>query len=268
MPSQVVGEFNAGKSSVINALLGGRFLREGILPTTNEISVLRYGEQEETKQSTDGYYERFLPSELLQAINIVDTPGTNVILERQQRLTEEFVPRADLIMFVISADRPFTESEVSFLKYIEKWDKKVVYLLNKADILQPDEIAEVASFVQDNSARVMGGGVATVLPVSARAALQAKLRVSGVQETTGPGGFLRGGVTVAATPSPDALAADAQWSGSGFGAAEDWVFGFLGASQPGGGAGNVGSGNSPCTLSRSLDVSPATPVMRFFPKFK
>lgn len=43
---------------------------------------------------------------------IVDTPGTNVILKRQQRLTEEFVPRADLLLFVISADRPLTESEV------------------------------------------------------------------------------------------------------------------------------------------------------------
>lgn len=46
-------------------------------------------------------------------MNIVDTPGTNVILQRQQRLTEEFVPRADLLLFVISADRPLTESEVN-----------------------------------------------------------------------------------------------------------------------------------------------------------
>lgn len=46
-------------------------------------------------------------------MNLVDTPGTNVILQRQQRLTEEFVPRADLVLFVLSADRPFTESEVS-----------------------------------------------------------------------------------------------------------------------------------------------------------
>ena len=38
----VVGEFNSGKSSIINALLGGRFLAEGILPTTNEISVLKH----------------------------------------------------------------------------------------------------------------------------------------------------------------------------------------------------------------------------------
>ena len=48
-----------------------------------------------------------------EQMNLVDTPGTNVILQRQQRLTEEFVPRADLILFVLSSDRPLTESEVS-----------------------------------------------------------------------------------------------------------------------------------------------------------
>lgn len=59
-------------------------------------------------------------------MNLVDTPGTNVILQRQQRLTEEFVPRADLLLFVISADRPLTESEVYELHlaliYIEHLD--------------------------------------------------------------------------------------------------------------------------------------------------
>ena len=39
----VVGECNSGKSSIVNALLGGRFLAEGILPTTNEISILKFG---------------------------------------------------------------------------------------------------------------------------------------------------------------------------------------------------------------------------------
>ena len=58
---------------------------------------------------------------LLRNVNVVDTPGTNVILERQQRLTEEYVPRADLVLFVVSADRPFTESEVEFLQYI-RWE--------------------------------------------------------------------------------------------------------------------------------------------------
>jgi Dynamin family len=61
---------------------------------------------------------RRLGATLLRNVNVVDTPGTNVILERQQRLTEEYVPRADLVLFVVSADRPFTESEVEFLQYI------------------------------------------------------------------------------------------------------------------------------------------------------
>lgn len=51
----------------------------------------------------------------LKQMTMVDTPGTNVILQRQQRLTEEFIPRADLLLFVMSADRPLTESEVCFL---------------------------------------------------------------------------------------------------------------------------------------------------------
>lgn len=54
-------------------------------------------------------------------MSVVDTPGTNVILERQQRLTEEFVPRADLVLFVLSADRALTESEVHTL---EPWFKR------------------------------------------------------------------------------------------------------------------------------------------------
>lgn len=62
---------------------------------------------------------------------MVDTPGTNVVLERQQRLTEEYVPRADLVIFVMSADRPFAESEVNFLRYIRKWGKKIIFVVNK-----------------------------------------------------------------------------------------------------------------------------------------
>lgn len=43
----VVGEFNSGKSTVINALLGAKYLEEGILPTTNEISILKHADDKE-----------------------------------------------------------------------------------------------------------------------------------------------------------------------------------------------------------------------------
>lgn len=68
--------------------------------------------QASLEQQSDGLFVRHLPAKLLENMNIVDTPGTNVILERQQRLTEEYVPRADLVLFTISADRPFSGSEV------------------------------------------------------------------------------------------------------------------------------------------------------------
>ncbi|KAH9617554.1 hypothetical protein KSS87_007131 [Heliosperma pusillum] len=113
----IVGEFNSGKSTFINALLGGKFLKDGVVPTTNEITFLRYTEvvtqqQKSFERHPDGRYICYLPSKILKKMIVVDTPGTNVILQRQQRLTEEFVPRADLLLFVLSADRPLTESEV------------------------------------------------------------------------------------------------------------------------------------------------------------
>ena len=173
----IVGEFNAGKSSVINAMLGQKALKEGILPTTNEITVLKFGNEPRTEQSKDGFYTQLIPADLLREVNIVDTPGTNVILERQQRLTEEFVPRADLVLFVLSADRPMTESEVKFLSYIRKWGKKVAFVVNTCDRLENQgEVDEVKGFVADNAERLLGVTDPAVLPVSAKAALAAKER--------------------------------------------------------------------------------------------
>lgn len=103
------------------------------------IGACRYADpsskQPELVQQADGLFVRRLPAALLREMNIVDTPGTNVILERQQRLTEEYVPRADLVLFVLSADRPLSESELAFLKYIRQWRKKVVFVVNKVSFV-------------------------------------------------------------------------------------------------------------------------------------
>ncbi|XP_031744115.1 probable transmembrane GTPase FZO-like, chloroplastic isoform X2 [Cucumis sativus] len=177
----IVGEFNSGKSTVINALLGRRYLKDGVVPTTNEITFLKFSElnsseQQRCERHPDGQYICYLPAPILNEMNIVDTPGTNVILERQQRLTEEFVPRADLLLFVISADRPLTESEVNFLRYTLQWKKKVVFVLNKSDLYQnSDELEEALSFVKENAAKLLNTEHVFVFPVSARYALDEKL---------------------------------------------------------------------------------------------
>ena len=222
----IVGEFNAGKSSVINAVLGDKFLAEGILPTTNEITVLRYGESKQRVQSEDGFYNQDIPVDLLKQVSIVDTPGTNVILKRQQRLTEEFVPRADLVLFVLSADRPMTESEVKFLSYIKKWGKKVVFVLNKCDLLETDEDRnEVTKFVRDNAKRLLGVDNAPVIPVAARNALRLKKANASMKE----------------------------YAETGFPAFEEYVNSYLG-----GGSGNNKSGEN--RSGEALRLKLATPL--------
>jgi small GTP-binding protein len=170
----VVGEFNSGKSAFINALLGQRVLVEGVTPTTTQIHILRHGEEVGETQAEADLAVVTCPIEWLRDINIVDTPGTNAIIQRHQKITEDFVPRADLVLFVTSADRPFSESERSFLQRIREWGKKVVVVVNKIDILEtPADIERVVGFIESNSRELLGR-LPRIFPVSARQARQAK----------------------------------------------------------------------------------------------
>jgi GTPase SAR1 family protein len=245
----VVGEFNAGKSSVINALLGRRLLAEGPLPTTNEITELRFDDDADEEEGgggqgaatttttnpttadpdalddpgrvvreADGRFVRYLRGSaagagLLREMNVVDTPGLNVVLERQERQTEEYVPRADLVLFVMSADRAMTGSELRILEYLRQWRKKVVFVLNKVDTIDEEAalvawspggwfggggdgggdsgqqqqqaallpptaspaVRQVAEFVSSKAEELLAIASPAVLPVSARRALRAKL---------------------------------------------------------------------------------------------
>ncbi|HLX57971.1 MAG TPA: dynamin family protein, partial [Ktedonobacteraceae bacterium] len=170
----IVGEFNAGKSACINALLHTNVLEEGVVPTTTRITIVRYGEQNEQQQRDNAILELHYPADFLQDISIVDTPGVNAVLREHERLTEEFIPRSDLILFVTSVDRPFTQSERIFLERIRNWGKKVIVVLNKIDILQtPEALAEVVTFVRENCKNLLGFQP-EIFPVSALQAQQAR----------------------------------------------------------------------------------------------
>ena len=170
----VVGEFNAGKSALINALLGQSLLREGVTPTTTRIHLIKYGTSSEHHLIDTVTEVTTAPLEVLREINIVDTPGTNAIRREHEAITREFVPRSDMVLFVTSADRPFTESERAFLQRIREWGKKVVLVVNKIDILErPEDVGKIVSFIAEN-ARDMLGFTPEIFPVSARLAQQAK----------------------------------------------------------------------------------------------
>jgi small GTP-binding protein len=170
----VVGEFNAGKSAFINALVGEPVLQEGVTPTTASIHVLKHGDRLTQEVDEHGLRVVSAPAELLRDVHIVDTPGTNAVIREHEQLTADFVPRADLVLFVTSADRPFTETERAFLETIRGWGKKIVVVINKIDIFErPADVDEVVSFVRASSQRLLGL-TPEIFPVSARLAMRAK----------------------------------------------------------------------------------------------
>ena len=153
----IAGEYNSGKTAFINTLLGGSFLKTGITPTTDKITILGYGDSQREQIIEPGRSSIELPVPFLKDIHIVDTPGTNAILRKHESLTTDFIPRSDIVIFVTSVDRPFTESERSFLEKIISWGKKIIFVINKIDIVENQEdLLEVVDFVSNNAQKLLG----------------------------------------------------------------------------------------------------------------
>jgi small GTP-binding protein len=187
----IVGEFNAGKSAFINALLGSKVVAEGVTPTTAQINVLQYGDTIGREVRESNLHVITAPAPLLREIHIVDTPGTNAIIREHEAITAEFVPRSDLVLFVTSADRPFTETERAFLEQVRGWGKKVVVVINKVDIFEnPRDLQDVQTFVAE-SARALLGFNPEIFPVSARLALRGKQGDAGAWSASGFEGLER-----------------------------------------------------------------------------
>ncbi len=179
----VAGEFNAGKSSLLNALVGEHVMPEGVTPTTDRITVVTYADTPSESEEAPALVRRSYPAPLLRDLALVDTPGTNAIIQRHQELTERFVPRADLVLFVTSADRPFTESERTFLELIASWGKKVLMVVNKLDILETvEEREKVVAYVRAHAKETLQTEP-EVFGVSAKQAFKARLAddAAGVQ---------------------------------------------------------------------------------------
>src|SRR5215216_784503 len=153
----IVGEFNSGKSAFINALLGADIAEEGVTPTTSRITVLRHSDEPVERERRGGVLDKGHPNEFLREIAGVDTPGTNAIIRHHEELSRGFVPRSDLVLFVTSAERPLTESERGYLELIRDWGKKILLVINKADLLGDEaKVEEVRSFVDSGIRSALG----------------------------------------------------------------------------------------------------------------
>jgi len=139
----IVGEVKSGKSSFINALLDTdkEICKVAPMPMTDTIQQIVYGPEERTEVINPYLKKIYQPVEILKEIAIVDTPGTNTIVEHHQEITEKFIPYSDLIVFVFEAKNPYRQSSWEFFDYINaEWHRKIIFVLQQKDLLPESDL--------------------------------------------------------------------------------------------------------------------------------
>jgi ribosome biogenesis GTPase A/uncharacterized coiled-coil protein SlyX len=207
----VVGEFNHGKTTFVNALLGGQVLPTGVTPTTACIHHVEFAETpsaavvkqdgarkeipfEEVRRyvvGADGdpdavkHLEVFFPADLLkERIVLVDTPGVNDLSLTRTDITYSYIPKSDAVLFLLDAGQPLKESERVFLqeKLLGQSRNKIVFVVTKRDIWDEAEEKEALTYIKNELARIVPD--APIFPVSAERALEGKREGSGIDELT------------------------------------------------------------------------------------
>ncbi len=193
----VMGEFNSGKSTFVNALIGEEIAPMGITPTTATINVLKYGSERKGRivQLDDStrelawadvpkwlkkldaveakkirVVEVLYPLEVLQRVNVVDTPGLNSIHPEHEETARKFIAEADAVLWLFTVDQAAKATEGEALTRIKAAGKKILGVLNKIDRCTPDELRQIIAHVQ----AALGDNLETVVPFAGREALQAR----------------------------------------------------------------------------------------------
>lgn len=177
-----VGQFKRGKSTLLDALLGEAVLPVGVVPVTAIPTIVRYGpgrrarvrfelrEWQDIPVEEIGNYvseienpentksvravEVFLPNDFLaRGVRLVDTPGIGSVFEMNTAATLEFIPHVDAALIVLGADPPISADELGLITQIATDIPDLIFVLNKADRVQPEECAQAKEFTEDILAR-------------------------------------------------------------------------------------------------------------------
>ncbi|MBS2013471.1 MAG: dynamin family protein [Deltaproteobacteria bacterium] len=197
----IVGEFNAGKSTFINAVMGADVAPTGVLPTTATLHHLRYAPDPFARiQFYEGdVKERLVPSSELRAalkavdtgnvkrveicmpivsltrVEILDTPGFNAPDPRHTEAARSAFEEADAAVWLLDAGQPLKQSERRILEEAKTAKLPVQILVNKADRLKPDDLSHVMGVVAESLAETGLRSWSEPQAFSARLALEGKL---------------------------------------------------------------------------------------------
>lgn len=201
----VVGKYNRGKSSLMNAMLGQSWLPTGILPLTSVITTVRYGTKQRVSIRTEGsslpheiplgdlpqyvseegnpgnqkkidVAEIFLPASLLRyGFLFIDTPGLGSGIAANTEATRKFLPELDAAIIVLSFESPLDQTDIDLLLNLSRLRRKLFVVVNKADLISSDERDRVISFLQKTLGEHLGEAP-PLFSLSARDGLKARLQ--------------------------------------------------------------------------------------------
>ncbi len=200
----VMGEFSAGKSTFINAVLGQEVTVRGATPTTAVITKICYGDRDETivhfkdgrKKQYDhhnfvrltaettadkearrlrkemDYVEKRLNLSILKEVSIIDSPGLGAITAGHEQTTKRFMGNADAVVWLMNVQQPAKASEVNRLESLDPRLKPFV-LVNQIDLI--DEEEDDIDDILDDVWQKVKGHAHSVHGISAKKALEGRL---------------------------------------------------------------------------------------------
>lgn len=206
----VLGEFNHGKTTFVNSLLGEAVLPMGVTPTTAVIHRIRHGSEAKAKAfRQDGalqpvplpkledyevqgealaddvqHIDLSFPAPFLEGgVVLVDTPGVNDLNEARAEITYGYIPRSDAVLFLLDAGQILKESERTFIehKLLANSRDKLVFVINKIDLLDEEEQEEAIAYAKGHLEKLIDSP--KIYAISAEKALeggQGALAESGV----------------------------------------------------------------------------------------
>ncbi|MBQ4359628.1 MAG: dynamin family protein, partial [Proteobacteria bacterium] len=177
-----LGEFNHGKSSLINALIGEDVLPYGVTPTTQIDTYLHFCAKERLVTASAGTEKiaqwswsdwkkasrNKLPDTLVknsadridisldtdvfdQDCVFIDTPGLNEASFVRESFLKRYIRRADLLLFLLDANQAMTHTEQDILSHLTQ-DQPAnarAIVINKCDRLDDDECLEVCHYIEN-----------------------------------------------------------------------------------------------------------------------
>ncbi|MDZ7292836.1 MAG: dynamin family protein, partial [candidate division KSB1 bacterium] len=203
----VMGQFKRGKSTLINALLGCNLLPTAVVPLTSVVTIVRFGETvrtvvhfrngrqqeiatpaiaeyttERKNPKNEKQVERVeieYPADFLRdGVRLIDTPGVGSVFGHNTQTAYQFLPQADAVLFIVTADPPISEAERQFLAAMREHAGKIFFVKNKIDHLSPEDLEESLAFTREVLAKDLQvePEVLKIFPLSAKWALEGRLQ--------------------------------------------------------------------------------------------